>query len=137
MPTSAPVHNKYYLKTLHEEIGLLDRKIAHLLKYESFATDKERNAAASKLSVKREQLVRTAQEMVTAGIEFKPSEQPRSLAPEQPAPAADPQPQAAPAEPTPPAGSTLQHLIEAAYAGTSLDYRSSFDEYKRNRRKTA
>ena len=135
MPTSAPVRDKYYLKSLHEEIGLLDRKIAHLLKYETFASDKERNAAASKLSVKREQLVRTAQEMVTAGIEFKPSEQPRSLAPQQPAPA-ELQPQPA-TEPTPPAGSTLQHLIEAAYAGTSLDYRSSLDEYKRNRRKTA
>ena len=132
-----PVRDKYYLKTLHEEIGLLDRKLAHLLKYETFPSDKERNAAASKLSVKRGQLVRTVEEMVTAGIEFKPSEQPRSLAPQQPAPvAAEPQPQAA-AEPAPPEGSTLQHLIEAAYAGTSLDYRSGLDEYMRNRRKTA
>ena len=135
MPSYAPVRDKYYLKTLHEEIGLLDRKIAHLLKYESFASVKERDAAASKLSVKRGQLARTVEEMVSAGIEFKPSEQPRSLAPEQPAPA-EAQPQA----PTPtasPEPSTLQHMIEAAYAHTSLDYRSALDEYKRSRRKSA
>ena len=136
MPT--PVRDKYYLKTLHEEIGLLDRKLAHLLKYDSFATDKERDAAAAKLSTKRGQLVRTAQEMVSAGIEFKPSEQPRSLAPDRPEPSvAQPEAQAVAPEVAVGQGHTLQHLIEAGYAGTSLDYRSTLDEYKRNRRKTA
>ena len=71
--------NKYYLRSLHEEIDLFDRKLAHLLKYESFASDKERDAAAAKMTVKRDQLARTAKELVDEGIEFQSSELPRSF----------------------------------------------------------
>ena len=42
---ATPVKDKYFLRTLHEEIGLFDRKLAHLLKYENFPSDRERDAA--------------------------------------------------------------------------------------------
>lgn len=71
--------DKYYLRSLHEEIGLYDRKLAHLLRYDSFASDKERDIAAGKLSSKRGLLVRDAFDLVEAGIEYKVSELPRSL----------------------------------------------------------
>lgn len=79
---ATPVKDKYFLRGLHEEIGLFDRKLAHLLKYENFASDKERDAAAGKLTAKREQLVRAAKQMANEGVEFKNSELPRSLRPE-------------------------------------------------------
>ena len=48
--------DKYQLKTLHEEIDLFDRKLAHLLKYDTFATETAREASAAKLRAKRELL---------------------------------------------------------------------------------
>lgn len=73
------VSSKYSLKTLHEEIGLLDRKLAHLHKYEVFASDSEREAAAAKIEHKRDLLVRQARVMVDEGIEFQTSDLPQSL----------------------------------------------------------
>jgi hypothetical protein len=73
------VKDKYYLRSIHEEIGLYDRKLAHLLKFDSFPSDKDRDVAAGKLSSKRDLLVRDAVDLVEAGIEYKPSELPRSL----------------------------------------------------------
>lgn len=70
---------KYQLKSLHEEIDLFDRKLAHLLKYEVFANDAERDAAADKMSAKRDLLVRKAKQMVDDGTEFNESELPKSL----------------------------------------------------------
>ena len=70
------VENKYYLKTVHEEIGLFDRKLAHLAKYEVFETEEAREAATRKLARKRETLVETAKRMASDGIEFKPSDLP-------------------------------------------------------------
>lgn len=138
---TAPFRDKYYLKTLHEDIGLLDRKLAHLLKYETFPTDKEHNAAAAKLATKRAQLARTAQEMIDAGIEFKPSELPNSMRPATEAAAvataavpAEPEP-SAPVAVAPEAPAFLP--VDAVYAGTSLDYRSNLTEYMRSRRKSA
>jgi hypothetical protein len=66
MPT--PFRDKYYLKTVNQDISLLDRKIAHSLRYETFATEGERTAAVAKLSTKRAQLAAIAQEMADAGI---------------------------------------------------------------------
>lgn len=71
--------DKYYLRSIHEEIDLYDRKLAHLLKYDTFASDKERDAAAEKLNSKRTLLVRDARSLIDSGIEYKPSELPRSL----------------------------------------------------------
>lgn len=58
--------DKYYLRSLHEEIGLYDRKLAHLLKYDSFASDKDRDMAAGKLRSKRDLLVRDALHLVVS-----------------------------------------------------------------------
>jgi hypothetical protein len=79
MQKPAKVQDKYYLKSLHEEIDLYDRKLAHLAKYEVFASDADRDTAIGKMETKRATLARTAQKLVQDGIEFQPSELPRSL----------------------------------------------------------
>ncbi len=76
---ATPAHDKYYLRTLHQEIDLFDRKLAHMLKYDNFATEAERTTSAGKMKAKRELLVLTARTLINEGIEFKPSELPRSL----------------------------------------------------------
>ena len=76
---ATPAHDKYYLRTLHQEIDLFDRKLAHMLKYDQFDTDAARKASANKLTAKRELLAKTARLLVSEGIEFKPSELPRSF----------------------------------------------------------
>lgn len=73
--------NKYALKSLHEEIDFFDRKLAHLLKYDTFPTEAARDAAAGKISSKRDQLVKSARKLAADGIEFHPSDLPRSLRP--------------------------------------------------------
>lgn len=72
-------HDKYYLRSLHEDIALLDRKLAHIAKYETFPSVKERDAATSKLNTKRAQLVRNALKLAEEGVEFTPASLPRSL----------------------------------------------------------
>lgn len=62
MSTTAPV-SKYVLKPLEEEIELFDRKLAHLLKFDVFPTEEDRQAAATKLSAKRERVVRTIRQL--------------------------------------------------------------------------
>lgn len=124
--------DKYHLKTIHEQIDLYDRQIAHLLKFEKFETDAARDQAARKLTLKRETLVQTAQRLAAEGIEFKPNELPRSLRPkdqqETPAvvteAAAEPKP-----EPFVPAGLRARSKGNAPYAGTSLDWQASVREY--------
>ena len=127
------VRDKYYLRSLHEEIDLFDRKLAHLLKYEAFPSEKERNAAAAKMSVKRGQLVKTAQQLAEEGIEFQSSQLPRSLRSDEvvEAPAALPVEvnEAVVMAGAPPVAAN------SAYAGTSLDFRSHFKEYLEMRKK--
>ena len=76
---ATPTHDKYYLKTLHDEIDLYDRKLAHMQKYDSFASETERATAVNKLGAKRELLAKTARQLANEGIEYKPSELPRSF----------------------------------------------------------
>lgn len=62
--TTAPINNnKYVLKSLEEEIGLFDRKLAHLHNFETFENEEARLVAAGKLSAKRERLIRTMREL--------------------------------------------------------------------------
>ena len=49
MQKPAKVQDKYYLKSLHEEIDLYDRKLAHLAKYETFPL---RRRSAKRLSAR-------------------------------------------------------------------------------------
>ncbi|HTJ31244.1 MAG TPA: hypothetical protein VL346_12125, partial [Acidobacteriaceae bacterium] len=53
--------------------------LAHLLKYDTFASDRERDAAAEKFTSKRNLLARYARTLIDAGIEYKLSELPLSL----------------------------------------------------------
>jgi hypothetical protein len=127
---------KYQLKTLHEEIDLFDRKLAHLLRYEEFASDADRNAAARSLTTKREQLVRAAKQMASEGIEFSDADLPRSFrAKPEPIGAGTETIESAPdaqAEVPVPAA-VKQH--PSPYAGTSLDVQKDLLEYKRKRKK--
>jgi hypothetical protein len=73
------VQDKYYLKSLHQEIDLYDRKLAHLARYESFSTETEREAASGKMSLKRATLARAAHRLAAEGIAFDPADLPRSF----------------------------------------------------------
>ena len=139
---ATPAHDKYYLKTLHEEIDLFDRKLAHMLKYDTFNSDAERKTSTDKMTAKRNLLARTAKQLVSEGIEFKNSELPRSFrgeetdatAPQAAEPSAakvsepevvpSPQPLAATGRPSP-----------SPFAGTVLDGKANVDAYKRARTK--
>ncbi len=76
------VQDKYFLRDVYREIDLYDRKMIHLVKHETFATDALRDAAIRKLSLKREGLVTTARSLAANGIEFAEHDLPRSLRPE-------------------------------------------------------
>lgn len=76
------VQDKYFLRDLHREIDLFDRKLIHMLKHESFATDALRDAATRKLATKREALAATARSLAASGVEFHDHELPRSFRPE-------------------------------------------------------
>jgi hypothetical protein len=137
------VENKYYLKTVHEEIGLFDRKLAHLLKYDVFESDAAKDAAVRKLARKRETLVETAKRMAAEGIEFKPSDLPTSIRPEgmEPIAAAEPVKEIAAAEADPAAAAAGAGANRSArrqnsvYAGTSLDWEQSVRNYMQSKTK--
>lgn len=76
------VQDKYYLRDIHREIDLYDRKLIHLEKHEVFATEALREAAVKKMATKRDALAATARSLAAAGIEFHESELPRSFRPE-------------------------------------------------------
>jgi hypothetical protein len=82
MQKPAKVQDKYYLKSLHEEIDLYDRKLAHLAKYESFSSETDRETAIGKMTAKRATLARAAKKLVEDGIEFRPADLPRSFLPQ-------------------------------------------------------
>jgi hypothetical protein len=128
------VENKYYLKTVHEEIGLFDRKLAHLLKYDVFESDEARDAAARKLTRKRETLVETAKRMAAEGVEFKPSDLPTSIRPEGMEVPAEAEPVAEVAATESEAaggaaGNRSARRQSSVYAGTSLDWEQSVRNY--------
>src|SRR5579871_5394719 len=79
MQKPAKVQDKYFLKSLHQEIDLYDRKLAHTAKYELFASDTERQTALDKMTTKRATLARTAKKLMEDGIEFQSSDLPRSF----------------------------------------------------------
>jgi hypothetical protein len=79
MQKSVKVQDKYYLKSVHEDIDLLDRKLAHLEKYDVFESGAARETAASKMNATRELLARTARRLAQEGIPFHESELPRSF----------------------------------------------------------
>src|SRR5579875_902603 len=136
---AAPAQDKYFLRSLHQEIDLFDRKLAHMLRYDSFASDNERKASANKLQVKRDSLARTARKLVEDGIEFKASELPRSFRGEEvPSPEVGTSDDlVTPAEDTiAPAFAAKSRTMPSPYAGTIFDVQADVQAYKRNRVKS-
>ncbi len=72
-------HDKYFLKSLHQEIDLYDRKLAYLEKFAQFDSIADREGAANKLITKRASLAETAKQLVADGVEFNRSDLPRSF----------------------------------------------------------
>ena len=75
----APVQGKYFLRSLHQEIDLYDRKLAYLATYEVFASTADREGAERKLQTKRATLESTARKLAAEGVEFNQGELPRSF----------------------------------------------------------
>ncbi len=136
MSSPVAVESKYYLKSVHAEIDLFDRRLAHLMKYDVFETDAARAAAARKLELKREPLVQTARRLAADGVEFKQSELPRSFRPEGTATAAE-APKAEPeaAVTAAPVENRSVRRQGSPYAGTSLDWEKSVQHYMEKKAK--
>ena len=134
MSTIPTIESKYHLKSIHAEIDLFDRRLAHLNKYDVFETEAARAAAARKLNLKRDPLVVTAKRLVAEGVEYKESELPRSFRP-------DGVPAPVEAKPEPEPAVTLQNPTEnrsarrqgSPYAGTALDWEKSVQHYMQNK----
>jgi hypothetical protein len=76
---SALRHDKYFLRDLHQEIDLYDRKLAYLDKFGEFASPADRELAEKGLRAKRAPLERTALELAASGVEYKETDLPRSF----------------------------------------------------------
>jgi hypothetical protein len=72
-------HDKYFLKSLHQEIDLYDRKLAYLEKFAQFDSAEDREGAEHKLQTKRATLAETAKKLVAEGVEFSRTDLPRSF----------------------------------------------------------
>lgn len=72
-------HDKYFLKSLHQEIDFYDRKLAYLENYSQFESMADRKEASNKLLTKRASLAETARQLVADGVEFSPADLPRSF----------------------------------------------------------
>lgn len=79
MSKVAPPTDKYFLRSLHQEIDFYDRKIAYLEKYATFDSASDRKAEEGKLLQKRASLEKTARELAAAGVEFSEADLPRSF----------------------------------------------------------
>ena len=72
-------HDKYFLRSLHQEIDLYDRKLLYLEKFVQFTSMADRKEAEKKLLAKRALLEVTARQLVADGVEFNPADLPRSF----------------------------------------------------------
>jgi hypothetical protein len=79
MKKPAPPRDKYFLRSLHQEIDLYDRKLAYLHRFVDFASPADREEAENRLLAKRAPLERTARELAASGVEFSEIELPRSF----------------------------------------------------------
>jgi hypothetical protein len=71
-------HDKYFLRSLHQEIDFYDRKLAYL-EDSQFESTADREGAENKLLAKRASLAETARQLVADGVEFSPADLPRSF----------------------------------------------------------
>lgn len=71
--------DKYFLRDLHQEIDLYDRKLAYIDKFAEFASSGDREEAERGLRSKRAQLEKAALELVASGVEYVEKDLPRSF----------------------------------------------------------
>ena len=71
--------DKYFLRDLHQEIDLYDRKLAYINQHVHFASPKDREDAESSLLAKRAPLEKTALELAASGVEYEEKDLPRSF----------------------------------------------------------
>jgi len=81
-------HDKYFLRSLHQEIDFYDRKLAYLKNYPQFDSVAGRDQASNKLVAKRASLEKTARQLVADGVEFNAADLPRSFRASEPGSAA-------------------------------------------------
>ncbi|MGA8042279.1 MAG: hypothetical protein WCA37_05695 [Terracidiphilus sp.] len=74
-----PRHDKYFLRDLHQEIDLYDRKLAYLVQFAEFASPGDRELAEKGLRAKRAPLEKNALELVASGVEYEDKDLPRSF----------------------------------------------------------
>ena len=79
MKKPAPRRDKYFLRDLHHEIDLYDRKLAYLDKFVEFASPADREEAKDRMLVKRARLEKTALELAASGVEYEEKDLPRSF----------------------------------------------------------
>ena len=79
MAKTAPRRDKYFLRDLHQEIDLYDRKLAYLEKFVEFATPADREEAEKGLLAKRAPLEKAAVELAASGVEYEEKDLPRSF----------------------------------------------------------
>ena len=79
MKNHTPPRDKYFLRSLHQEIDLYDRKLSYLAKYVAFPSEADRDEAEKKMLAKRATLAETAKKLAAEGVEFNPLELPRSF----------------------------------------------------------
>ena len=133
---AAIAQNKYHLKSVHDEIDLFDRKLAHLMNFEKFDSDEARDEAVRKMNLKRAALVKSALQLAADGIEYKQNDLPRSLRPKDlvaEAPAASAAPEAEVAVEAP---AFARKQSSGPYTGTSLDWQASVREYLKKKNKS-
>jgi hypothetical protein len=135
---SDTLHQKFQLKSLHEEIDLYDRKLAHLQKYETFATDAARQTALAKMTAKRQTLANTAKRMAEEGVAFSNTDLPRSFRL-----TADPAVESAAAPAAEPAAALAKGVDPlpsrpqgSPFTGTSLDAGRELLAYKKRKDKS-
>lgn len=78
-PSDEAPRGKYFLRSLHQEIDFYDRKLAYLQQHEIFASSADREEAEKKMIAKRATLAMTARKLAADGVEFNPSDLPRSF----------------------------------------------------------
>ena len=74
-----PRHDRYFLRDLHQEIDLYDRKLAYLDKFGEFASPEDRVQAEKGLRTKRAPLEKTARALAASGVEYADEDLPRSF----------------------------------------------------------
>jgi hypothetical protein len=79
MKRPVPERGKYFLRDLHHEIDLYDRKLSYIDNFGEFASPADRAEAQKGLKAKRAPLEKAALELAAAGVEYDEKDLPRSF----------------------------------------------------------